>query len=267
MADYHPPYCSVQFLGSIIETGKHYTVSDGVQNQGSYKKTEEIITNDMFPRMSKKLYSEAKGDLLATAMRKGRLKPVEKAEKPVPSKTDLTLAPSSPVTIAETSPPANLPTVTKRDDLGQERDNELGEKITVQNKIRLVVYDLNANEQYKVVSLILTNALREELFKLGIFSLVNREDVSQVMQEFSLQESGLADQKQFLKIGKWLIANEAVTGLFAQFGNAYILQVKRMDVTTMSNLGFGTITCTAGKEEELLAGLPELARKISGLVK
>jgi hypothetical protein len=88
-----------------------------------------------------------------------------------------------------------------------------------------------------------------------------------MMQELSLKQSGLVDEKQVLKLGKWLAANEAVTGRFAQFGNSYILQAKRTDITKMSTLGFGSLKCTAGQEEELLAGLPELARKIAGLKK
>jgi hypothetical protein len=35
----------------------------------------------------------------------------------------------------------------------------------------------------------------------------------------------------------------------------------------MNTLGFGSLKCTAGQEAELLAGLPELARKIAGLKK
>jgi hypothetical protein len=97
----------------------------------------------------------------------------------------------------------------------------------------------------QVVSLILSDASREELFKLGIYSLVNRENLVQVMQELSLLQSGLVDEKQAIKLGKWLSANEAVTGRIAQFGNSYILQAKRMDVTTMSTLGLGSLQCTA----------------------
>ena len=129
---------------------------------------------------------------------------------------------------------------------------------------RIVVHDFNASEQLQVVSLILSEALREELFRLGNFSLVNRENLAQVMSENRLQQSGLVDETQVIKIGKWLGADEAVTGRLAQLGNSFILQVKRTDITTTSTLGFGYLKCTTGQEEELLVGLPELARKIAG---
>ncbi len=237
-----------------IETGILYSVSDGVPNQFSYEKTEEVVVKNLFPRMYRKLFSEVKGDLLATAMRKGRLRPTEEMKKPIAPESNLALVPP-----AATKP---FPTPT-----GTIAESGLQNKTLVVDKTRLVVHDFSASEQLHVVSLILSEALREELFKLGIFSLVNRENLVQVMQELRLQQSGLVDEKQALKLGKWLAANETVTGIFTQLGNSFILQAKRTDITTMSTMGFGTLKCTAGQEEELLAGLPELARKIAGLEK
>jgi hypothetical protein len=332
-----------------IETGMLYSVSDYLVNTHSYKRNTKIGVK-IFSSMYRKLFSEAKGDLLATAMRKGRLMPTEETKKPAAPETDLTLAPPAaakpvpapssivvekkpssavetlpqpippaikeeklpspteplpPKTTADVStpekdaalpsdeiikkpipdakedsvspgalakispptPPAALSSVAKRSELAKKLENELQDKTPVMDKTRLVVYDFNADEQLQVVSLILSDALREELFKLGIFLLVNREDLIQMMQELSLKQSGLIDEKQVLKLGKWLAANEAVTGRFAQFGNSYILQAKRTDITKMSTLGLGSLKCAAGQEEELLAGLPELARKIAGLKK
>ena len=240
----------IKFLN--IETGILYSASDGVPNQGSYEKTEEIVVKNLFPRMYKKLFSEVKGDLLATAIRKGRLMPTEEMKKSASPESNLALVPP-----AKTKP-FLAPT-------GAKAESGLQNKTPVVDRTRLVVHDFNAVEQLQVVSLILSEALREELYKLGIFSLVNRENLVQVMQELRLQQSGLVDEKQALKLGKWFAANETVTGRFTQLGNSFILQAKRTDITTMSTMGFGTLKCTAGQEEELLASLPELARKIAGL--
>jgi hypothetical protein len=337
-----------------IETGMRYSVSDTLVNTGSYGRNIEIVTKEIFPSMYRKLFYEAKGDLIATAIRKGRLMPTEEIKRPAAPETTLALVPPAvakpvpappsvvaekkpspsvetlpkpihpatkppikeeklplsteplpPKTIADVStpkkdtvlpsdemikktmpdvkedsipprmlakispptPPADLSSVAKRNEFEKKLENGLQNKTPIMDKTRLVVYDFNANEQLQVVSLILSDALREELFILGIFSMVNRENLVQGMQELSLQQSGLVDEKQVLKLGKWLAANEAVTGRFAQFGNTYILQAKRTDITTMNTVGFGSLKCTAGQEEELLAGLPELARKIAGLNK
>ena len=87
----------------------------------------------------------------------------------------------------------------------------------------------------------------------------------QVMEEMKLQQSGLVDDKQIVELGKWLAANQAVTGRLAALGNSYILQAKRTDVKTMGTLGLGTLKCASGQEEELLSGIPVLARKLIGM--
>jgi hypothetical protein len=237
-----------------IETGILYSVSDYFTNSGSYERNQEFALTIMFPRMYRKLFSEAKGDLLATAVRKGRLMATDETKKPAAPDSKVALVPPT-----LTKPVPVPPSIVA--------EKGLQNKTTIVDKTRLVVHDFNTNEQLQVVSLVLSEALREELFKLGIFSLVNRENLVQVMSELHLQQSGLVDEKQALKLGKWFAANETVTGRFSQLGNSFILQTKRTDITTMSTLGFGTLKCTAGQEEELLAGLPELARKIAGLEK
>ena len=49
---------------------------------------------------------------------------------------------------------------------------------------KLVVYDLDSNEQYRTVALILAEALREEVFKLKQFVLVNREDLQRCWKKW-----------------------------------------------------------------------------------
>ncbi|MGZ3596955.1 MAG: hypothetical protein ACXWMS_03880 [Syntrophales bacterium] len=48
-------------------------------------------------------------------------------------------------------------------------------------------------------------------------------------------------------------------------GNSYILQAKRTDIKTMGTLGVSMLKCSSGQEEELLSGIPILARKLIGL--
>ncbi len=147
-------------------------------------------------------------------------------------------------------------------------EKELEEEIFTKNKKqgdvgkRLIVYDFEAVERLRIVGLILTEALREELHKLGGFVLVNRENMMQVMEEYKLQHSGLVDEKQSIKIGQWLAANEAVTGLLAPVGDTSILQAKRININKMSTVAFGSLKCQAGKEDELLNNMPLLARKL-----
>jgi hypothetical protein len=130
---------------------------------------------------------------------------------------------------------------------------------------RLVIYDLEAPEQYKTVALILTEVLREELFLLNKFILVNRENLLDVLREMALQQSGLIDEKQAVKAGKGLAANQVVTGSLGILGETYLLQAKRIDVETFATLGLASTRFAKGQEEDVLSRLPGLAKSLAGI--
>jgi hypothetical protein len=269
---------AVKFVN--VDTGSLYSAFDLFKHiRRGTDKNIEIVTKEIFPSLYKKLFSESKGDLLATAIRKGQLMPIEETKKPAAPETKIALTPSAPppevkvpaptTSLTERKPAPAMETKKKPQQTTPQKSSSIIKDVkpSLEDKVRLVVYDFGASERLQVVSLILSEALREELFTLGIFSLINRENLAQVAQELQLQQSGLVDEKQIVKLGKWLAANEAVSGQLSQLGNSYILQAKRTDITTMNTLGFASVKCQAGQEDALLAGLPELARKIAGIKK
>jgi hypothetical protein len=129
---------------------------------------------------------------------------------------------------------------------------------------RLAVYDLETIENLRVVGLILSEALREELIRLGHFTLVNRENLVQVLKEIELQMTGLVDEKQAVKVGKGLAANQIVMGRYGALGKTAILQAKRVDVESQGTLAMASLKCSQGQEDELLAQMSDLARKLAG---
>jgi hypothetical protein len=185
-------------------------------------------------------------------------------KQPVP---DMKKDTETPRVIAKIAPVPRpeLEAADKRKEFEKKLEHELQAETPATDKAKLVVYDFDTIERLSVVALILTDALREELFILGRFSLVNRENMMQVMQELKLQHSGLVAEKEIVELGKWLAANQAVTGRLAMLGNSYVLQAKRTDIKTMGTLGLGTLRCSSGQEEELLSGIPILARKLIGM--
>jgi hypothetical protein len=234
------------------------------------------------------LFRTAKGDMLATAIRKGRLesagpspqmtrRPVLPPASAAPAETrpSAPLPPvksppeQKPATIAQASPletsPFPLPdksssfTVESHVDL----EKALRAEAQVDGQRRLAVYDLDSVEQYKIVALILSEALREELLKLRFFHLVNRENIVKVLEEMALQQTGLMDEKEAVKAGKGLAVQQIVLGRYGTLGKLSILQAKRLEVETQSDLAIGSLKCEAGREDELLHHMAELAKEIS----
>ncbi|OPY93288.1 MAG: Curli production assembly/transport component CsgG [Syntrophaceae bacterium PtaU1.Bin231] len=213
-------------------------------------------SQEMMRNAYRKLFMAAKGDMFATAVRKG------KAEK-APSKTPSPPAPAAPPPERRADLRTDKPA---KDEIPSGLQAMLEEhQAGTTGKSRLVVYDFDAGEQLNVVAMILTEALREELHELGKFLLVNRENIVQVMEELKLQQSGMVDEGQAVQMGKWLAANETVTGKLAVLGSLYVLQAKRTDIQSLGTLGIGSLRSSMGKEEELLNGVPSLARKLAGL--
>lgn len=275
-----------------LNNGKQFEASDYIPSTMLRQMTRDQRKQagaEVFKIQFRQIFQEAKGDLLQTAIQKGKAtakKPPPAALPPVKLQQPL----NRPEDTVAVLPPKEKPTLPAQTDNAQKtpvkavtpeqtvRDSKISKKqLAFEKELekslapedkkadhqRLVVYDFDAVERMKVVGLILTEALREELHNSGGFVLVNRENILKIMDEYKLQQSGLVDEKQAIKVGKWLAANEAVTGNLAMLGNTSILQVKRIDIQTLGNIALGSLKCPAGREDELLEQMPQLARKLT----
>ena len=248
-----------------------------------------------------KIFREAKNDLLGTAIRKGSLAAPQffmaKAPLPPPPSAKPAPAPLPPSSAVPKSPVEEKPSAATRPESPQKPPTpspvapkpapppeprleekpsaaqEVSEKLdydevlsaeeTPTTGTNLAVYDLDTIEPYRVIALILSEALRQELFKLGLFHMVNRENIVKVLEELALQQTGLVDEKEAAKAGKGLAAQQIVLGRYGILGKNSVVQAKRVDVETQGTLGLGSLRCDVGREDELLAHMTELAREIA----
>jgi len=252
-----------------VANGKQYR-SVSRAPKAPYLEVEDYAK--MFRVNFRKIFREAKRDMLATAIQKSPAALLMTPVQPGPGP-----APPPPAPPPQISSPAvqeePLPVVSK--EMGEVPEELEGVTVLDLEKIltaesqpdsrkRLAVYDLETIEPLRVVGLILSEALREELMRLGHFALVNRENLVQVLKEIGLQMTGLVDEKQAVKVGKGLAASQIVMGRYSALGKTGILQVKRIDVESQGTLAMGSLRCSQGKEDELLAQMAELARKLAG---
>jgi hypothetical protein len=243
------------------------------------------------------IFRSAKKDMLATAIKKGKraaqqplgaatpastprpaptaqqksVLPPALARKSIPEPVQKKPEQPGPMAVQEptASAPMRHPTEAQPAKPAWMQEVRLEETSTRQTSgakgAKLVVYDLESPEHFRPAALILTEALREELFVLRKFVLVNRENLQRVLEEMALQQTGLIDEKQAVKTGKGLAANQVVTGRLGLLGKTYVLQAKRIDVETLATLGLTSTKFQQGEEDEVLSRMPDLARKLSGL--
>jgi hypothetical protein len=196
--------------------------------------------------------------MMDTAMRKSRFS-TGRIARPVAEGGKEPVAPSSRAPAKEPQKPAPLPSPVRQVDL----EEALKER-PASGRALVAVYDFHTSEPLKVAALILSEALRAELFRQGHFTLVNRENMVQVLNEMGVQQTGLVDERKAVQAGKGLAAHQIILGQFGALGKTLLLQVKRIDLATQTTLSFGSLKCPLGKEDEMLASLSQLARELAG---
>ena len=259
-----------------LHTGRQFNVSNYLPPRLAIP----AAVDEMIRINYQTLFRSAQSDLLRTAINKGRIAPEGKkalpaglarvaVKQPRIKKTDRVNEEQGTDMQAADEVKERKPVTAKENQLAFEKELEkaISGKDKKQDGSRLVVYDFDAAEHLRIVGLILTEALREEIYKQGGFMLVNRENMAQVMEELKLQQSGLVNEKQAIKLGEWMAASEAITGNFAVLGSLSVIQAKRIDIKTLGTVSLGSLKCKAGNEEELLDNMPELARKLVELQK
>jgi hypothetical protein len=247
-----------------IETGKRFKVLLLTKQDRSTTGKHLAETNRF---AYNKIFLEAKNDMLGTAIRKGRLAAPEffmvKAPMATPPSAKPAPAPLPSSSTVAKSPVEEKPSAPQEVGEKLDYDEVLSAEAAAKGGTNLAVYDLDTIEPYRVIALILSEALRQELFKLGLFHLVNRENIVKVLEEMGLQRTGLVDEKEAARAGRGLAAQQIVLGRYGVLGRNSIVQAKRVDVETQGTLGLGTLKCDVGREDELLEHMTELAREIA----
>jgi hypothetical protein len=130
---------------------------------------------------------------------------------------------------------------------------------------KVLVYDLDANEQYRTVAMILAAALREELLALKKFDLVDLSDLQKVRADVASPGAGPVSAMQAVTMGKGVGADQVVTGRIALDGDSFFVQATRTGVEAGSTLGRASMAFKAGQEGEVMKRLPGFARELMAL--
>lgn len=265
-----------------VETGAAYRSRISI---GNIIRADHKLAVKLMREAYRDLFNQAKHDMMAVAVRKGRAygpstapAPAKEAGAAVVGKAEqpsVIAEPAKPVVQQaapkkQPQPQPSAPSV-KRVPAPEPAEAELALAGVIAEPKReagakkLVVYDLESSDQYRTVALILAEALREEVFKLKQYILINREDLQKVLEEMALQQTGLIDEKEAVRTGKGLAASQVVTGRLGQLGKTFMIQAKRTDVESIATLGIASLKYTEGQEEEALNRLPDFAKSLVGL--
>lgn len=97
-------------------------------------------------------------------------------------------------------------------------------------KIKLAIFDLQPIGVSTQIAITVSDILRSELFKIKLFTILERNEMNQILKEQGFQQSGLTKMNYAVKIGKLLSANRLLVGTVNKLGNAYIIDARIIDV-------------------------------------
>ena len=136
-------------------------------------------------------------------------------------------------------------------------------KKSSKEKITVAVMDFNSQYISKLEAETISQRFRSKLVETGIFTVVEREKMNEILDEQGFQMTGCTDSECIIEAGQMLNVEKMITGFVGKFRDTYTLDARMIDIKT------GSIVVTVSRDYEnninkLLADLGGVARKIGG---
>lgn len=223
-----------------VETGKTFRIA----RKYSPGRRERAFWRKMWHGIYDELFSKAKMDLAATAIRK-------KDALGAPLTKEKTLA------MDDEKRPSEI----------AKREEKIKERPTIQSakgeKVNLVVNDLKVVNLPPVLGLILAEHLRSELLKTDRFRIINRENIKEALKEMGFQMTGVVKESQVANAGKGLGAKKIVSGNIAKLENYYALSLKLINIETLETEMIIFEKTPTSSEENLFETIHLMAKKMA----
>jgi len=99
-----------------------------------------------------------------------------------------------------------------------------------QDKMRIAVMDLQAKGVSKVLASGITDMIRSDMVDTGLFLVVERNQMNEILKEQELQQTGCTDNACAVEIGKLLSARKILIGEITALRSATLITVRIVDV-------------------------------------
>jgi TolB-like protein len=127
-------------------------------------------------------------------------------------------------------------------------------------KMQIAVLDLQPKGVSKVVAGGVTDLLRAHLVDVGVFTVVERGQMSEILKEQGFQMTGCTDQACAVQVGQLLSANKILVGEVTRLGNSILITVRIVDVE--KGVGEYATRETAANEDLLEEATEKLSKKL-----
>ena len=130
--------------------------------------------------------------------------------------------------------------------------------------IPIAILDFEANGISQTEAIALTDRLRNELFRLGEFEVVERGMMEDILLEQDFQLSGCTTNDCLVEVGRLMGARQVVGGRISKLGAMFTVSARVVDVETGKLLRVSDYDLRGGLEEMLTVGMKQVAVILSG---
>ena len=139
----------------------------------------------------------------------------------------------------------------------------------------LLLFSQNSKQQIAVLaldpvgvskneSITLTNRLRSEMVKTGVFTILERDKMDEILKEQGFQMTGCTSSECAVEAGQLLNVKQICSGSIGKIGSIYTVVVRLIDVETGEILKTVTEDCECPLERVLTNSMHNIALKLSG---
>ena len=126
----------------------------------------------------------------------------------------------------------------------------------------IAVVDLEGFGISSTEAIALTNRLRNELFRLEVFKVVDRGLMQEILEEQDLQQSGCVSNECLVRVGRILGVQQMVGGSISKIGAIYSVSARLIDVETGEVLMVSDFDHRGELEILLIEGMKQVASSL-----
>ena len=135
-------------------------------------------------------------------------------------------------------------------------------RLSAQN-IPIAILDFDGFGISRTEAIALSNRLRNELFRLGQFEVVDRGMMENILAEQDFQQTGCTSNDCLVEVGRLLGARQMVGGSISKVGGTFTVSARLVDVETGKVLSVSDFDLRGELDDLLTRGMAQVAARLS----
>ncbi|MBD3391585.1 MAG: PEGA domain-containing protein [Chitinivibrionales bacterium] len=132
------------------------------------------------------------------------------------------------------------------------------------HKITVAVNDFRGEGLQESSARIITDRIRSELFNSGMFRVIERAEMDNILREQGFQNSGACDDQTCLvEVGQLLGVDRMIAGTIGKLGSLYTISMRMIDVGSGEIVATVNEDCTCSIEGLVSKSVPAIVRKLA----